>query len=90
MATGMTLSRAERGAAWKADSEASPVAGGYRLDSIEEGSPAGREKEGGRLFMSDIVVRMRGVQLLRAGVGVMTNANTFVGHEQTLEIKVWR
>ena len=91
-ATGLHLKKAARGAAWRADDDTSPLAGGFLIESIGVGSPASREMECGRLTMHDIVVRIDNVQLVgKSGTDVaMRAANRFVENGQTIDLWIRR
>ena len=86
--TGLELKSVERGALWKAESES--FGAGCSIVSIQENSPASREAAGGRLLKDDVVMSMHDVSFVKIGKAKIKEANCFKGHEQTLDMKVWR
>ena len=87
---GLTLDLAARGKAWTPTDKSSPFAAGCLIETTKEGTPAYREEASGRLFMSDIVASMHQVSFVKIGKAKVGEQNKFKGHEQTLNLKVWR
>ena len=89
-ATGLQLRLAARGKTWDPSDKSSPFAAGCLIETITENTPAFREEASGRLFKSDIVASMHEVSFLKIGKVQIGEHNAFKGHEQTLDLKVWR
>ena len=91
LVTGLHLKKAARGLAWSAGNDTSPLAGGFLIDKIDTGSPAAREVEGGRLDLSDIVVRIDDVHLVgKSGTDkAMRTVNKFKEDGQTIDLWIW-
>jgi len=94
--TGLVLSRLLRGKEWNAMAvddavKASPLSGGYGIQSVTAGSPAARLVNAGHLKLTDVVTKINGMKIVGAkgSEAAVSRANDF-GDALKIKLTVWR